>query len=165
MTYIFFDPFVDLSQVLILLCIEKDCSSVADVAPLVSTTRMMFQIFFIIGRFSSSISWTSCKSRENRLVQIVWTLLVWDEAHCLIDYNRNLHRNWLLKISIPLMNQLCWWVSKAGLQCFWISLMQPVQIDHWWHWRLRKELENTLVWNSCGLLPGDKHCSQALHSQ
>ena len=40
-----------------------------------------------------------------------------------------------------------------------------VQIDHLWHWWLRQELENTLISNSRGLFPGDKHCSQALHNQ
>ena len=50
-------PIVDLSQVLILLCIEKDRLGVADVTPLVSTILMIVQIFLIIERFSSSMSW------------------------------------------------------------------------------------------------------------
>ena len=54
---IFFWPIVELSQVLIFLCIEKNRSGVADVAPLVSTIRMKVQISFIIRRFSSSMSW------------------------------------------------------------------------------------------------------------
>ena len=54
--YLFW-PIVDLSQALILICIEKERLDVADVTPLVSTIRMMIQIFFIIWRFSSSMSW------------------------------------------------------------------------------------------------------------
>ena len=108
---------------------------------------------------------TSCKSRKNWLVQIVWRLLVWDEAHFIIDYDQNLHTNCILKLSIPLMNQLCYWLSKVVLQRLWISLMQAVQTDHWWHWSLRQEFENTLAWNKRGLFAGYKHCSQALRSQ
>ena len=53
-----FRPIVDLSQVLVLLCIEKKKPlSVADIASFVSAIRVMVQIVFIIGRFSSSISW------------------------------------------------------------------------------------------------------------
>lgn len=53
-----FRPIVDLSQVLVLLCIEKKKPlSVADIASLVSAIHVMVQIVFIIGRFSSSISW------------------------------------------------------------------------------------------------------------
>ena len=50
-------PIVDQSQVLILLCIEKDRLGVADVTPLVCTILMIVQIFLIIERFSSSMSW------------------------------------------------------------------------------------------------------------
>ena len=115
--------------------------------------------------FSSSISWNVLQILQKPTGAACLNIVGKRWTHFLIDSDRNLHRNWLLKLSIPLMNQLCWWLSKAGLQRFWISLMQAVQIVHWWHWRLRKELENTLLWNSCGLLPGDKHCSQALLSQ
>ena len=51
-----FLPIVDLSQVLILLCIDGEPSDVIDVAPLVRTIRTMFQIFYVIGRFFSSMS-------------------------------------------------------------------------------------------------------------
>ena len=54
--YLFW-PIVDLSQILILLYTENKRSGVADFAPLVSTILIMVQIFFIFGRFSSSMSW------------------------------------------------------------------------------------------------------------
>ena len=120
---------------------------------------------FIIGGFFHPCLETSCKSRKNWMVQIVWRLLVLDEANFLIDYDQSFQENWFLQLSISLMNQVCSWLSKAILQRFWISLTQPLQIDHGWYWWLCQEFENTLIWNSLGLFLGDKHCSQNLRSQ
>ena len=47
---------VDLRQVLILPYIKNERPGATDVAPHVSTIRMMVRIFFIIGRFSPSTS-------------------------------------------------------------------------------------------------------------
>ena len=47
---------VDLRQVLILPYIKNERPGATDVAPHVSTIRMMVRIFFIIGRFSPSMS-------------------------------------------------------------------------------------------------------------
>ena len=63
-----FLPIVELSQVLTLLCIDEEPSGVVDVAPLVSTIRTMVQRFYVIGRFSSSIS----QKRLANLAKIDW---------------------------------------------------------------------------------------------
>ena len=63
-----FLPIVDLSQVLILLSIDEEPSGVVDVAPLVSTIRTMVQRFYVIGRFSSSMS----QKRLANLAKIDW---------------------------------------------------------------------------------------------
>ena len=75
--------------------------------PLVSTIRMMVQIFFIIRHFSSSMFWDALQISRNstgidclKIAGMRWSSL-------LTDYDRNLHGNWILKLSILLMNQLC----------------------------------------------------------
>ena len=95
-----FWPTVDLEQVWILFCIEKEPSGIADIAPRVSTIRMMVKIVFIIGRFSSSLSWNVLQiSRKSTGIDYL-------KIACM-RWSSLFNRNRILKLSIPLMNQLC----------------------------------------------------------
>ena len=59
---------------------------------------------FIIGGFFHPCLETSCKSRKNWMVQIVWRLLVLDEANFLIDYDQSFQK-------IGFYNfQFLWWI-------------------------------------------------------